>query len=242
MEEKEAIQWEDLNNLNSQQEVIQEDLKQEPQKVFTLEEVEAMKLEMQRNSDKWVQKIISEKKVYEKAFDEMSKIADDSERLVELYEEDPTTADIILKKYFGDESIEDYKERIWYTENYSDPKVMNAKIKKEAEKIALNNLVETQKQNFIDKLKMSDEEKKSFEEAFEDLKQLKSFNAKDLTKQFERAYRLSNDNEEALSKLKNQETIAKVMGTWEGKSSTWQQAKKASIDSEIEAFKKKHKL
>jgi hypothetical protein len=32
------------------------------------------------------------------------------------------------------------------------------------------------------------------------------------------------------------------MGTWEGKSSTWQQAKKASIDSEIEAFKKKHKL
>jgi hypothetical protein len=47
-----------------------------------------------------VQKIISEKKVYEKAFEEMSKIADDSERLVELYEEDPTTADIILKKYF----------------------------------------------------------------------------------------------------------------------------------------------
>jgi hypothetical protein len=42
----------------------------------------------------------------------MSKIADNSERLVELYEEDPTTADIILKKYFGDESIEDYKERI----------------------------------------------------------------------------------------------------------------------------------
>jgi hypothetical protein len=90
---------------------------------------------------------------------------------------------------------------------------MNAKIKKEAEKIAQNNLVETQKQNFIDKLKMSDEEKEKFEEAFEDLKQLKSFNAKDLTKQFERAYRLSTDNEEALSKLKNQETIAKVMGT-----------------------------
>jgi hypothetical protein len=60
---------------------------------------------------------------------------------------------------------------------------------------------------------MTDEEKEKFEEAFEDLKQLKSFNAKDLTKQFEKAYRLSTDNEEALSKLKNQETIAKVMGT-----------------------------
>jgi hypothetical protein len=90
---------------------------------------------------------------------------------------------------------------------------MNAKIKKEAEKISLNNLVETQKQNFIDKLKMSDEEKKGFEEAFEDLKQLKSFNTKELIKQFEKAYRLSTDNEEALSKLKNQEIIAKTLKT-----------------------------
>ena len=241
MEGKEPINWEEVI-LNSQPEDIQEDLNKEPQKVFTLEEVEAMKLEMQRNSDKWVQKIISEKKVYEKAFDEMSKIADDSERLVELYEEDPTTADIILKKYFWDESIEEYKERIWYTENYADPKVLNAKIKKEAEKLTQNNLVEKEKQNFIDKLKMTDEEKEKFEEAFGDLKQLKSFNTKDLTKQFEKAYRLSTDNEEALSKLKNQETIAKVMGTWEWKGTVWQQPKKNNLDSQIEAFKKKHKL
>lgn len=238
MEENNTINWEE-EILHSQQEGNQWE---EPQKVFTLGEVEAMKKEMQSNSDKWVQKIISEKKVYEKAFEEMSKIADNSERLVELYEEDPTTAEIILKKYFGDESIEDYKERIWYTEDYADPKVMNAKIKKEAEKIALNNLVETQKQNFIDKLKMTDEEKKGFEEAFEDLKQLKSFNTKDLTKQFEKAYRLSTDNEEALSKLRTQETIAKTMWTWEWKGTVWQAPKKNTLDSQIEAFKKKHKL
>jgi hypothetical protein len=37
----------------------------------------------------------------------------------------------------------------------------------------------------------------------------------------EKAYRLSTDNEEALKKLWNQEQIAKVMWTWEWKSSNW---------------------
>jgi hypothetical protein len=33
-----------------------------------------------------------------------------------------------------------------------------------------------------------------------------------------------------------------VMWTWEWRSSNWQQPKKNNLESEIEAFKKKHKL
>lgn len=239
MEEKEMNgEDENLNSNNANAWENQEDSK----KVFTLEEVEAMKKEMQSNSEKWVQKILWEQKLYKQSLKELSNIWQDAKRLVEIAEDNPRLAEIILEEYFDGESLEEYKERIWYTEDYTDPKIIQNKIKKEAEKLAENNLIQTQKQNFIDKLQMSDEEKKSFEEAFEELKQLKSFNTKDLTKQFEKAYRLSNDNDEALKKLKSQEVIAKAMATWEGKSSNWQKQDKNTIESQIERFKKKHKL
>ena len=238
---------EDLN-INGEEEILnsQEDggtqWWEEPKKVFTLEEVEAMRKEMTSNSEKWVQKVISEKKTFERALKESWLVANDPARLVELYEEDPKAAQIILDEFFEWETIEDYKERIEYQEDYSDPKVLQSKIKKEAEKLAQNNLIETQKQNFIDKLKMSDEEKEAFEEAFEELKQLKSFNTKDLTKQFEKAYRLSNDNEEALKKLSNQEQIAKAMATWDGKSITSKENKKNTAKEEVNDFLKLHKI
>lgn len=217
-------QWED-ENLNSQEQEGQSQW-EEPKKVFTLEEVEAMKKEMNSNSEKWVQKVISEKKTFETALKESKVIAVSPERLVELYEENPNVAKLILDEFFNGQSIEEYKEDIEYKEDYSDPKVMQSKIKKEAEKIAQNNLIESKKQNFIDKLKMSDEEKASFEEAFEELRELKSFSTKDLTKQFEKAYRLSNDNEEALKKLSNQEVVAQTMATWEWKWWEWNKTKK----------------
>lgn len=243
MEEKNTQNWEELN-LNSNTEEVITTEPQEPQKVFTLEEVEAMRKEMTSNSEKWVQKVISEKKAWETALKESWKVAVSPERLVELFEENPKVAQIILDEFYEWESIEDYKERIEYKEDYTDPKIVQAKIKKEAEKLAQNNQIEVQKQAFIEKLKMTDEEKESFEETFEDLRQLKSFNIKDLTKQLEKAYRLSTDNEESISKLKTQETIAKTMWTWDGKSSinTTKETKSGNLESEIEAFKKKHKL
>lgn len=214
-------------NLNSEWTATWEET-QEAKKVFTLEEVEAMKKEMMGNSEKWVQKVISEKKTFEKALKESWKVWANPSHLIDLYEEDPKVAQIILDEFFNWKTIEEYKEDIEYEEDYADPKVLQTKIKKEAEKIAQNNLIESQKQAFIEKLKMTDEERGSFEEAFWELKQLKSFNIKDLTKQFEKAYRLSNDNEEALRKLNNQWVIAQTMATWEWKWADWGKPKKES--------------
>ena len=211
---------------------------QEAKKVFTLEEVEAMKKEMMGNSEKWVQKVISEKKNFEAALKESGKVAENPERLVELFEENPKVAQIILDEFYNWESIDEYKERIDYKEDYSDPKVMQSKIRKEAEKISQNNLIESKKKDFIEKLKMTDEERESFEEAFDELKQLKSFSTKDLTKQMEKAYRLSTDNEEALKKLWNQEQIAKVMWTWEWK--WWESNKVKKTDNPFDEIFKKY--
>jgi hypothetical protein len=61
-------------------------------------------------------------------------------------------------------------------------------IKEEAEKISNKKDIEKIKKAFIDKLKLSDEEKKSFEEAFEERKSLKSFSFDNLEKHLEKAY------------------------------------------------------
>ena len=60
---------------------------------------------------------------------------------------------------------------------------------------------------------MTPEEKKNFEEALEERKQLKSFKSSDIEKHLEKAYREISDDSETLKTLKTQETIAKNMAT-----------------------------
>jgi hypothetical protein len=73
-------------------------------------------------------------------------------------------------------------------------------------------LIEDKKLAFIDKLKMTDAEKKDFEEAFNERKQLKSFNLETIDKHFEKAYREVNDTVD-FKTLNTQETIAKSLAT-----------------------------
>lgn len=187
-----------------------------PKTTFTLEEVEAMKKELQSNSDKGVQKVIAEKKLFADAMDEIKVISQDPKRLIDLADENPKVANIILEKY-GYDDIEAYKTAIEYEEDYNDPKIIQKKIKEEAKALAESEKIQTKKEEFIERLKMTDDEKKSFEESFNELRELKSFNSGDLTKQFEKAYRLSNDSEESARKLKASETIGKAMTIGDGK-------------------------
>ena len=71
MEENE-IKREDQEGLNSEwnQAWNQEWWQDEAKKVFTFEEVEAMKKAMQSDSDKWVQKILWEQKLYKQSIKE----------------------------------------------------------------------------------------------------------------------------------------------------------------------------
>lgn len=69
-------------------------------KVYTQEEIDAITKKMQSDSEKGVQKLIKEKKTFERAMDELGKVAEDNTYLVELYESNPDVAKLILDKYY----------------------------------------------------------------------------------------------------------------------------------------------
>ena len=213
-EDEKKIEWED-ENLNS------EGQDKDTKTSYTAEEVSDLRKQMQADSEKWVQKIISEKKTYQQVLKEVWKVADDKSYLVELHHENPEVAKIILETYYEWQDIEAFKTSIEYQEDSTDPVVIARMVKSEAKKLANQELINDKKQEFITKLKMSDEEKKEFDEAFSERLQLKSFSVSNLSKHFEKAYRDVNDNTESLKEMKKQEAIAHAMATWDNKG--WKQ-------------------
>lgn len=190
---------------------------------FTLAEVEAMKKKWQSDTEKGVQKVIAEKTTLEKALEEVGKISDDPKRLVVLHETEPELAKMILKKYYNGQTIDQYMDEQGIELDLSDPEIVKKRVTLEAQKIADERVISEKKDEFIEQLKMSDEEKAQFEEAFEERRNLKSFNPKDVRKHLEKAYREVNESFDP-STLKNAENIANVLwnaswrwtSNWEG--------------------------
>lgn len=220
-EDKKELEQEVLEDENLNQEKGEIEEWKEP-KTYTEEEVEEMRKKLQSDSEKGVQKVIGERKRYEKAYKELPKIANDDTRLVDLFEEDPELANQILADHFDGQSIQEYKDSIDYKEDYSDPEKMKAKIEREAAKLVSKKeaekrkeKVEKEKTAFIEKLQMEWEELENFEAELTDLLELKRYQTWDITKVFEKAYKLSADDE-SIKKLKNQEVIAKSMTSTKG--------------------------
>ena len=143
----------------------------------------------------------------------VAKVSKDSKNLVDIFETDPKTARIILDEYYDGMGIEDFKTSIGYKEDLSDPKVAERRIYMEAQKRLDRMLVDKEKQAFIERLKMTTEEKTLFEEALAERMELKTFKAEDIDKHLEKAYREISDNTEILKTIKSQETIARSMAT-----------------------------
>ena len=185
-------------------------------KLYTEEEVESIRKKMQSDSDKWVQPLIKKTKVYDIVLDEIGKVADRNERLVELYNENEEAAKIILDKYYSWMDIEDFKESIQYQEDLTDPKVFERKVSTETQKRLDKKTIEKSKSDFIEKLQMTEDEAKDFEDEFSLRTSLKGFKIEDLDTHLEKAYR-SISNQDNQKELKTQEVIAKAMVTWEWK-------------------------
>jgi hypothetical protein len=189
----------------------------EEKTTFTLEEVEEMKRKMQSDSEKGVQKLLKEKKDIEQFSENLrlatKKVAEDPKYLIDLHDSDPKLAKILLDDYNDGQTIEQYMDSIGYEPDYNDPKVIEKKISQEAEKRVVDKKISEEKAKFIDELKMTDSEKEAFEETFEELKNMKSFNPDNVRKAMEKAYRMSNENDEQISKLKKDEAIAQTLAT-----------------------------
>lgn len=195
---------------------------------YTAEEVKAMLKEKESNTEKGVQKLIREKKEAEQekkeaedffntTLSEIDKVASNKVRLIELYDENPKVAKIILEKYYDWQSIDEFKTSIWYEEDITDPRIIQKQIEEGARKLSEAKEVAREKKIFIEKLQMTPEETEKFEEAFAERMELKSFRVSDIEKHLEKAYREISDNTESLKAMKSQETIAKNMATWDGK-------------------------
>jgi len=150
MEEKDLNQWEE-KILNSK-DVDTESDKTVDTKVYTSEEVNAIKKEMQSNSEKWVQKIIAEKKLLDSVIKSTWKVAEDSTYLVTLYNENPEVAKIILENYYEWQSIDEYKTDIDYIVDYEDPKVIERIADEKVKKIIETKLLNNKEAEFIKKL------------------------------------------------------------------------------------------
>jgi len=179
MEEEIKTEWE-AELLNSE---TTED------RVYSAEEVEAIKKKMQSDTEKWVQKLISKNKEYEKVLENVWKVAENSNYLIDLYEQDENIAKIILDKYYQWIDIEQYKESIWFEVDLTDPKEIQKHIDRKAQQKFENIKIDTEKKAFIKRLNMSKEEQDEFEQAFEERRLLKSFAKHDIETQFEKAYR-----------------------------------------------------
>lgn len=203
---------------------------------FTLDEVEAMKKEMQSNSDKGVQKLIRKQELMEKALDAVPKISDDPAYLVSLHETEPDVAETILKKFYGGKSIEKYMEDEGIELDMSDPEIVKKRIESEARKLADKRIISEKSDEFVKELKMTKEEQEAFDEALSERMQLKSFRLSDLRKHMEKAYLEVSDSEESRKKLWQAEAIGKALATGTGKDASTTPAK-SDLDKSREQAK-----
>lgn len=200
---------------------------------YSAEEVK----EMQSNSEKGVQKLITEKKANERAMKSINKIVEDKGYLIELYETDEEAAKIILTDIYDGQSIEDFKTAIEFKEDMSDPKVIERLVEKKAKEHASISKIANSKLEFIEKFKLEWDELKEFEEAFEERMELKSFSANNVDNHLEKALREISDDKLS-DRLKSQKEIAKTMATWEW-ATGWTVKKDNSIQKQSNDFLKK---
>lgn len=184
----------------------------EQKTTYTVEEVNDIKKKMQSDSEKGVQKLISNTKAYESAMWYIPTLVEDKAKLVEIYEEKPEVAKIILDKVYGGQSIESFKEAIWYEEDITDPKVIERRVAQLAKQQADEMKVESTKSEFINKFKLEWDELKAFEEAFTERMELKSFSISTLDTHLEKALKEVID-ESPSDRIKTIKAMAQTMST-----------------------------
>ena len=218
-----------------------EDGQQDPSgdgKVYTQEELDAKLKEMQSNGEKGVQKLINEKKAYEKVFKHLGAVSDDPKKLVELYDSEPDVASIILDNYYEGKTIDEFKEWIDYKPDYNNPEEMQKLIDKQVENKMKARTIKEKKDAFIKHLKMEWKELERFEETFSELSSLTTFDVNKLDKTLEKAYKLSDADESALKEYKQTTAYAAVMWTTGEQTHTGGKKKKVWLESKDHALRK----
>lgn len=83
--------------------------KEEEQKTtYTKEEVDEMMRKHQSDSDRGVQKVLSEKAFAESVVNAVKEISEDKKNLISIHESNPKVAQAILDKFYNGQTIDEY--------------------------------------------------------------------------------------------------------------------------------------
>ena len=108
-ENLETVEEEETLNLEPEvKEEEQEEVEAPEPKTYTEEEVSKMKADSERG----VQKLFKEQEELNAIIETVGKVSADQSYLVQYYDENPKVAKIILDKYYGGQSIEEFKKDI----------------------------------------------------------------------------------------------------------------------------------
>lgn len=183
----------------------------EQKTTFTKDDVEQLTQEAlnkyKSDQEKWVQKLIEEKKFLDKVLYAVGEVAGNPEKLIEISESDPEVANDILNKYYSWMTIEDYKEQVGYKES---PEIINEKlIERKAKSIVEDVKIKDTKKAFIRDLWLSGDELEAFEEEFNNRRSLKSFSVDKLDDSLTKAYIIATGNSaDKIKKIKSTKIIA----------------------------------
>jgi len=204
---------------------------------YTADQVEQMKAdtlkEANANHEAWVQKLINEWKLKDKVLSAVWTVAWDNTALIGIFDEDPAVGKEILDKYYNGQTIEQYKESIWY--EVSQEQATDELIEKKANSIYESNKIKDVKKDFIEKLGLEWEELDSFNEEFSGRMQMKNFSVDNLDDNLIKAFKLATGySDEQVRKLNNTKVVAKsTKVSW--KDNTWK-TEKTKVADEVNSF------
>lgn len=180
-EEDDQEEWED-----DEEEQEEEDDK----KVVTLEEYK----QLQSSASKWVKKVLDRNAVLTQTLKLLPQVADEPEKLISIYEENPEVAQVILENYYDGITIEEYAETwLWsdYTPKQEEKKTLSEDdIRQEERQKIAQEQVEEHVAKLFNKAKLNKQEAEKVLEEYEDLTEWKNLTVEKATKYFQIAYSL----------------------------------------------------
>jgi len=204
---------------------------------YTAEQMEQIKAdtlkEANANHEAWVQKLVNDWKLKDKVLTAIWTVAGDKAALVWIFNEDPAVGKQILDQYYGGQTLDQYKESIWY--ETSPEQITEELITKKANSIFEANKITDVRKDFVEKLALEWEALEAFNEEFNGRMQMKNFNIGNLDDNLIKAYKLATGYSDAdIRKLNNVKVVARsTKVSWQSKSWDWEKSKAAD---EVNSF------
>lgn len=194
-----------------------------------------------RNSEKWVQKLIQEKKereaeakLFKDVITESKRVAQDENYLIDLYYEKPEIAKEILENYYYWQTIDEFKAERWIVDD--SPKAIDMLANRKAKDIVNNEKISNSIELFIKEFWYDEEKKKIFMEEFNDITEWKKLTPENVKLYLEKSHIIINkDMFNELEQTKQKEKIAKQTSSWDWKS--WWNEKETKLSKEQELAK-----